>query len=212
MAKLLSSLQINSRKKKFQCFMEFMKPTSSDKVLVVGYDVLGLNPIANMIEGMYPYQENLTKLTADNPNTWAEEFKNSGMIYGDGRNLAYEADSFDICMSNAALEHVGDTEDQKKFISEMCRVAPKVFLTTPNYYFPYEIHARMPFVHWLPEGLRNWILRKTGNAWTIGLNLVSSKNLKRLFPKDMDVKIYGSRTTFMSESLVAVAYRKHRDK
>jgi len=206
----LESLQVRSREQKREYFMKYMKPSASDKVLAVGVEAMGLNPIANIIEDTYPFQENIVKVTADPPERWTEEAKKAGLVYGDGCDLPFEDDSFDICMSNAVIEHVGGREKQKKYVSELCRVAPRVFLTCPNYYFPFEIHARLPFVHFLPEKLRNFILKKTGRGWVTRIRLLSARELRSLFPKDVDVTIFGSRTTFMAESLVAIAVRKCR--
>ena len=34
---------------------------------------------------------------------------------------------------------------------EAVRVGRRVFLTTPNRWFPVEVHTRLPLVHWLPS-------------------------------------------------------------
>ena len=57
---------------------------------------------------------------------------------------------FDIVFSNAVIEHVGGREQQRRFVEESLRVARRAFVTTPNRWFPVEVHTRLPLVHWLP--------------------------------------------------------------
>ncbi len=61
--------------------------------------------------------------------------------------------SFDVVFSNAVIEHVGDRERQEALVREALRVGRRVFVTTPNRWFPIEVHTRLPFVHWLPDEL-----------------------------------------------------------
>ena len=72
-------------------------------------------------------------------------------VQGDACALPFADRSFDIVFSNAVIEHVGDIERQRLFVAEALRVGRRVFLTTPNRWFPIEVHTRLPFVHWLPE-------------------------------------------------------------
>ena len=50
--------------------------------------------------------------------------------------------------ANAVLEHVGSSENQVFFISELCRVASRVFISVPNRLFPIEHHTALPLVHY----------------------------------------------------------------
>ncbi len=73
----------------------------------------------------------------------------------DGRDLPFGDAEFDVGFSNAVVEHVaGGREGQRQFVHELCRVAQRVFVTTPNRRFPLEVHTLLPFVHWLPPGPR----------------------------------------------------------
>ena len=65
----------------------------------------------------------------------------------------FDDGSFDVVFSNAVIEHVGDRERQGQLVREALRVGRRVFLTTPNRWFPVEVHTRLPFVHWLPDEL-----------------------------------------------------------
>src|SRR5947208_15220808 len=68
---------------------------------------------------------------------------------------------FDIVFSNAVVERAGNSEDQAAFISEACRVGRRVFITTPNRWFPVEHHTAVPLLHYLPKRMYRVILRNT---------------------------------------------------
>src|SRR4029079_8533354 len=73
-------------------------------------------------------------------------------VQGDACALPFEDGAFDVVFSNAVIEHVGDRERQRAFVSEAIRVGRRAFITTPNRRFPIEVHTRLPLVHWLPDG------------------------------------------------------------
>ena len=51
------------------------------------------------------------------------------------------------------IEHVGGEEEQRRFVAEALRVGRRAFITTPNRWFPVEVHTRLPLVHWLPDAV-----------------------------------------------------------
>src|SRR5258708_4616087 len=62
-----------------------------------------------------------------------------------------------------------------------CRVAGKVFVTTPNRWFPLDPHTLLPLVHWLPRGAgRERLLRARGFGDV--LDPLGPKELAALFP------------------------------
>jgi SAM-dependent methyltransferase len=100
----------------------------------------------------------------------------------DGRVFPFEDKSFDIGWSNAVIEHVGGEERQIQFLKELCRTCKKVYFTTPNRYFPFEVHTRYPLIHWLPKKVFDKILSITSKKWAAGdyMNLLSRKSLENL--------------------------------
>ena len=77
---------------------------------------------------------------------------------------------------------------------ELCRVAHRVFVTTPNSRFPLEVHTLVPFAHWLPRGARDRILRARG--FDDVLDPLVPRELASLFP--YPVRILNPRMTLIA--------------
>jgi hypothetical protein len=86
--------------------------------------------------------------------------------------------------SNAVIEHVGNFDDQRRFLSELFRVSRRGYLTTPNRHFPIELHTRIPLLHLLLSK-KNFdaFVTKIGKGWAAGdyMSLLSENDLRRLF-------------------------------
>lgn len=206
---------LRAREEKFRRFMELIVPRPGETILDAGvapYSVRG----TNFLESLYPFPEQITALSNDSPERFrdfATDFPRVRLIFGDARRLDFPDGHFDIAFSNAVVEHVGERAEQQKFVSELLRVAGRVFLTTPNYWFPVDSHTLVPLAHWLPFPLRRRVYRLFGvEEWArpSRLNLLSAKQFLSLFPDDAIVKIYRQRISGMTSNLIAVAVRKQR--
>lgn len=107
---------------------------------------------------------------------------------------------------------MGDFEKQKKMATEIMRVAKRWFVTTPNRWFPFEFHLRLPFITWLPGELYLWAGQVVSYShvdkkyrWfgpkDVHLRLMNAKQLNRCFDNTDIIK---HRVTFMAETLIAV--------
>jgi hypothetical protein len=127
----------------------------------------------------------------------AEAVKAAGFKFQvvDGRTLPYADQSFDLVVSNSVIEHVGNWADQQRFAIEMQRVGRRLYLQTPNKWFPVEPHLIALFLHWLPNGLQIALVRwfsvwgwvtKPDRAriaeFVNGTRLLSRSELEQLFP------------------------------
>jgi hypothetical protein len=70
-------------------------------------------------------------------------------------------------------------------VHELCRVAARVFVTTPNRFFPLEVHTLLPFAHWLPPAARARAVRARG--FDDVLDPLGPKQFAALFPYSVQV-------------------------
>jgi hypothetical protein len=102
--------------------------------------------------------------------------------YANALNMPFEDRAFDLVHSSAVLEHVGSLENQIKMVAECLRVANRgVCLTTPNRWFPIEVHSQLPFIHWLPKRMYRAFFRGLGYGFfadEANLNLLSHNELR----------------------------------
>ena len=104
-------------------------------------------------------------------------------VRADGRELPFADGAFDLGFSNAVVEHVaGGRDGQRRFVHELCRVARRVFVTTPNRWFPLEVHTLLPFVHWLPARARERVI-----PFDDVLDPLGPKAFASLFPYEVRV-------------------------
>ena len=103
-----------------------------------------------------------------------EEFSN---------NELYEFSS-DLVVSNATIEHVGNTLNQKKMLENVIKLTKKIFvITTPNKFYPIELHTKIPLIHWFPKSIYRKILKFLGLSFYANeenLNLLSVNEFKKM--------------------------------
>jgi hypothetical protein len=136
---------------------------------------------SNFFENRYPHPERITALSNQDASWMETHYKGLSFVQSSALSMPFADNSFDLVYSNAVIEHVGNSENQKRFLSECARVSRRfVFLTTPNRYHPIEFHTVLPFIHYLPKNLHRAILNKLGMAFFAkeeNLNLLSKRDL-----------------------------------
>ncbi len=197
------------RKKRFSFFREHIEKLPLPlNILDVGgtelyWERMGFLPA----EDIHITILNLEKPSVKNANV-------SG-VAGDARDMKQFSDnSFDIAFSNSVIEHVGTFEDQQEMAKEMRRVASKIYLQTPNRYFPLEPHFLFPFFQFLPFKMKVWLLRNFNLGWyprqknkekamevVRSVRLMTRKELKMLFP---GAEIYRERFVGLVKSFVVM--------
>ena len=92
--------------------------------------------------------------------------------------------SSDLVVSNATIEHVGNTLNQKKMLENIIKLTKKIFIiTTPNRFYPIELHTKIPLIHWFPKSTYRKILKFLGLSFYANeenLNLLSADELKKM--------------------------------
>jgi SAM-dependent methyltransferase len=76
--------------------------------------------------------------------------------------LPFEDAIFDVVISNHIIEHVPDRERHLDEVRRVLKSDGLAYLATPNRYFPFEVHYRLPLLHWLPNGCFHALVKLTG--------------------------------------------------
>lgn len=175
-------ISVYNRKRKWKIFLEVIKPSSKTTILDVGFSEDEYSEIENFLEKNYPYLQNVTALGIDTPKEFLKRYPEVKAIKYDGKNFPFKDQTFDICWSNAVIEHVGNKDRQIMFLREVKRVAKAAFITTPNKHFPIEVHTRAPLLHLLPKKLFDKYLILIRKKWATGnyMNLLSLKDIRNL--------------------------------
>jgi hypothetical protein len=194
-------------------FYKFLKPKDNDKILEVGVANHEYSSVDNFLIKKYPYPENITALGIGGFSEFQKKYPAVKAITYDGKLFPFRNKEFDIAHSNAVIEHVGRFEDQELFLKEIVRVSKRGMITTPNKYFPIEIHTRVPFLHWGPKNLFEKVLNLIGKSWAIGnyMNLLSRNELERLI-QHTDIKTYkiiNNRLLGMTMTFTAIWWRNN---
>jgi SAM-dependent methyltransferase len=144
----------HQRRKMFAAFMSASGIVPDDTVVDVGVTSDRSYDHSNYFEAWYPHKSRITAVGLDDASFLEQEYAGVRFLRADGRDLPFESGSFAFAHSSAVLEHAGSRDMQVRFLREIWRVAHKgIFVTTPNRWFPIEVHSLLPFLHWLPAPL-----------------------------------------------------------
>lgn len=105
---------------------------------------------------------------------------------GDGTNLAFQDNFFDIVVCNQIFEHV---RDQKKLINEIYRVLRAgglCYIATGNKIWPVEPHTKLPFLSYLPKSLADTYIRRFRGIDEYDVILPTFWNWKRILSSKFD--------------------------
>jgi hypothetical protein len=207
-----------------------LKPTSEDLVLNLGAagNQNGKTPV---FEDYYEWKQNVvaTNIEITELTSLKRNHNEVTCVLADGCCLPFRRKSIDILFSNAVIEHLGETNRQKRYADEVMRVSKRWLIETPNFWFPFETHWQLPLIHFLPEKTQRRIMQSgkrffvdapeefenklpkilirmlnryfSDHQWSDqGLHLLSATKLHALFPTS---KIKKQRTTFYPEVLLA---------
>jgi ubiquinone/menaquinone biosynthesis C-methylase UbiE len=180
-----------------------------ESILDIGgeLDASGLQVIESL-----PDRKRVTVVNIDESHlaTIKERYPEITVRQADARQLDFRAESFDLVYSNAVIEHVGDWADQLAMANEVMRVGRRWFVTTPNRWFPFEFHTRLPLVSWLPAtqmrslarlASYNHVSRRYESGLDRRLRLLTARELQRLFPSSRIARV---QITIWPETLIAM--------
>lgn len=201
MNRLFADLHRRSRRKKARLFVELFGPTAATRILNVGATGR-LSGLADQFESFYPHHEHVVGggLSFNDVRDYRLSFPRARAVVFDGCALPFPDQSFDIVYSNAVIEHLPSREMQRSFAREVQRVGRAWFVTTPNLWYPVELHYHLPFVQFLPPRWQQRLVGALGRVPYPALTLLGRRELGRLFPRG---RVMGCRVTFYPETLIA---------
>ncbi len=200
-----SRVAYRARVRIFDRFVDLMQPTPTDRVVDIGVTPDRELPDSNFFEQLYPHRAQITATSIEDASFLESDFPGVRFVRTDGATLPFADQEFDISFSSAVLEHVGDRDSQRAFVAELVRVSRRFFLTTPNRWFPVEVHTFLPLLHWLPQPAHQRSLRVLGKdfwAETGNLNLLSARTVVELFPAGSEVHVARLRTAGATSNLL----------
>jgi len=210
---LFSKLSYISRKRKLELFNNMIGSSEQTKVLDVGGEVNPRDGSSLQLIDLYPWKKNFSvvNLSCEHISRIKKHYPQVDARVGDALSLPWPDKYFDAVYSNAVIEHVGDLVKQKQMATEIMRVSKRWFVATPNRWYPFEFHMRLPLITWLPRHGYVWVgslisynhvrQKYVFGVKQSGIRLMTARELKQCFPGS---KIIKQRVTFMAETLIAV--------
>jgi hypothetical protein len=183
--RVASRVSMRSRRRKLDLLLELLQPGPETTVIDVGVTdaPFGRGSSDNFFEALYPWPDRITAVGHTELDRFTAAFPKVRAVRADGRDLPFSDGEFDLGFSNAVVEHIdGGRSGQQRFVHELCLVSTSVFVTTPNRWFPLEVHTLLPFVHWLPAGARQRVI-----PFDDVLDPLGPKELASLFPYSVRV-------------------------
>ena len=202
--RVLKNLSHRSRTKKFDLLSRVFRPRPEDRVLDVGAS--GEVFLQYSLEDVYPFPARIVAGGYSTGEILAarRHYPQPQYVLFDGCALPFPDQSFDLVFSNAVIEHILGAGRQERFAREIMRVGKSWFVTTPNYWYPFETHHHLPFFQFLPRPVQmqynRWLGTHIPKGTVQELGLLSARQLHRLFPTSQIAKV---RVTFWPETIVA---------
>jgi SAM-dependent methyltransferase len=203
---------LGARNRMFAVLLRELSPTAETRVVDIGVTPEAELADSNAFERFYPWPRNVVATSFEDASAIEQRFPGVRFVRTDGDVLPFADGEFDVAVAIAVLEHVGDREHQRRFMAEIVRVSGACFLTTPNRWFPLELHTMLPLLHWMPQSAHQWVLRHVGlRTWaeTSHLNLLSRRDLAALVPPGVTVTVTGHRILGWRSNLIAIIRTPH---
>jgi ubiquinone/menaquinone biosynthesis C-methylase UbiE len=207
---ILKNILLKNREKIYQIFQKNIYLNKSCTLIDIGTSPI-LEESENVILKKYKWKNKITCLSNQDCNILNKKYKKIKFLKGDAKKMYFKNNKFDIVHCSATIEHLGSSQDQLKGLKEMYRISKKhLFLTTPNRFFPIEMHTKLPFLHFLPKKIFRKIIKFLGDdflCYEKNLNLLSTKDIINLCKnaKITNYKIVYNYFLFFKSNIILIA-------
>lgn len=177
----------------YSAFADRFPPKPGDRVLDLGVNGALTRAELHFFEWEYPYKRQIVAAGLEPPDIFELCYPEVRYVQTSREaRLPFDDDEFDLVFCSAVVEHVGSRDSQRSFLAELARVARKAFVTTPNRWYPIEVHTVLPLVHYLPTPWYRAVFRSLGFKFFAdeeNLNLLDEKSLLSITPPGVDARI-----------------------
>ena len=161
----------------------------NDVILEVGCGAgMTLGPISNFVKLAYGVD------FADSLLTRAKGFyPELRLITGEANDLPFKDKMFDKVYSFSVFEYFPSLNYAEKAIKEMIRVLKPggiIYINTPNYWFPYEGHYKIPFPTFLPKIFGSMFLKLLNRPtvyFTKNVHYITEKQISKILNEKKDI-------------------------
>lgn len=177
----------------YERFTSYFPPTPELRIIDIGVNGDLDRPEIHFLESRYPYRASIVACGLEEPDKFNACYPEVRYVQLQrGEPLPFAEREFDVAFCSAVIEHVGNRDNQRWFLSEVLRVAAGAFVTTPNRWYPVELHTLVPFLHYLPTTLYRRVYRALGFDFFSredNLNLLDRQALQAMVPPARRVRI-----------------------
>lgn len=86
-------------------------------------------------------------------------------VSGDGENMQFEDNQFDVAVCVGVLEHIFPFDKLKKMCSEIDRVSKSYAIVVPHFLTPVEPHYQLPMWQHYPDSMKAFLIKRFKIAW-----------------------------------------------
>lgn len=216
-----SSLEFGFRQKRFVRVQAFIQKSLDEKGSCDILDLGGNETYWKLGEEFLRANKDRISVTLVNLDAKELEPKLSqvnGLFHGVKASATdpdiFRGRKFDFVHSNSVIEHVGGLSDMKMFADNVRRLGTRYYVQTPNYWFIYEPHFRLPGFQYLPVAARVSMVqrfklgfhdaipdREAAKALIKHHHLISTRQLREFFP---DAEIRHEKFAGLNKSILAI--------
>ena len=148
---LVERLIDNRREKAALVMVQLIQPKQNDTFLEIGGPSVEFKKASTQFGELLVLNRDRKHIAS---SISSDSYLQASFIVGDGCHIPFLDSCVNFCFSHATIEHV-PPHLRNIFCQEMKRVSTKAyFITTPNFWFPFEFHYMMPFFQFLPRFLQ----------------------------------------------------------